>query len=57
MPSWNYDTHAISHAPGLESTQGLGLKIRDYVVEVREEDSGWTTVKRSGGKQRKPRRG
>jgi hypothetical protein len=55
MPDWKYSAYPVAHAPGLESTQGLGLNIRDYVVEARQEDGGWTTVKRAM-KQRKVRR-
>jgi hypothetical protein len=58
MPAkWTYEPCPLAFAPGLESTQGLGLNIRDYVYEIRQEDSGWTTVKRqSRSKQRKTRR-
>ena len=55
MPSWIYSIYPQVHAPGLEFTQGLGVNIRDYVVEKREEDSGWTTVKHVS-KLRKGRR-
>jgi hypothetical protein len=55
MPEWNYNTYPLAYAPGLETTQGQGLHIRDYVVEARQEDSGWTTVKRAQ-KQRKVRK-
>jgi hypothetical protein len=55
MPEWKYDTHAIAYAPGLESTQGLGLDMPMYVQEIRLEDGGWITVSRRN-KQRKVRR-
>jgi hypothetical protein len=52
MPSWKYDTYPQAFAPGLEATQGLGLNIRDYVFETRQEDGGWTTVKRNNKKRK-----
>ena len=55
MPEWKYNTHAIAYAPGLESTQGLGLDMPMYVQEIRQEDGGWTTVTRNK-KQRKVRK-